>query len=129
MNKFTYILKLYVFHKYAQYCFKIPLIYQVDEASKMHFSSLPNLLDDEVPFGNKDEDNVLMYEWGEEYKRLSNDPNSTFQWHDELASGLGGFWAEEAARLSGLLMRLSSLTPLFLCLLSFFILFLCEMKI
>mmetsp|Transcript_52440 Transcript_52440/g.67254 ORF Transcript_52440/g.67254 Transcript_52440/m.67254 type:complete len:557 (-) Transcript_52440:33-1703(-) len=70
---------------------------EVDEATKNRFSSLPNLLDDRVPYGKGDDDNVLVYEWGEEYKLIGND----YKWHDELAIGLNGFWSEEASRLSG----------------------------
>ncbi|MDP6931668.1 MAG: serine--tRNA ligase [Myxococcota bacterium] len=57
---------------------------------------LPNLLDDAVPPGKSDTDNVLVRTWGE-VREMDFEPLS----HDELGARLGILDAERAAKLSG----------------------------
>eukprot|EP00752_Nemacystus_decipiens_P008005 g7152.t1 len=58
---------------------------------------LPNLLDSRVPDGDGEEDNVVVSEWGEEHIKRGEE----FIWHDEVATKLGGWDPEGAARISG----------------------------
>eukprot|EP00591_Stephanopyxis_turris_P013940 CAMPEP_0195542584 /NCGR_PEP_ID=MMETSP0794_2-20130614/51677_1 /TAXON_ID=515487 /ORGANISM="Stephanopyxis turris, Strain CCMP 815" /LENGTH=559 /DNA_ID=CAMNT_0040676719 /DNA_START=145 /DNA_END=1824 /DNA_ORIENTATION=- len=71
-------------------------------------ASLPNLLDDNVPDGNDDGDNELVEEWGDINalpKELSwnNEDGKPFEalWHDDVASNLNGWMADEAVKISG----------------------------
>ena len=66
--------------------------------------SIPNLLDDLVPDGNDESDNVEVYQWGD----VTELPNQlqwpeTFvpKWHDDVAMGLHGYETEAAVKMSG----------------------------
>ena len=61
------------------------------------FSLVPNLLDDRVPEGADDSDNVVVRSWGEERRKVGEG----FLWHDEIAQRLGGLDLEAASRISG----------------------------
>lgn len=65
---------------------------------------LPNLLDDKVPDGSSDADNVVIHSWGDDLRKIG--PN--YMWHDEIASKLGGLSMDAASRISG--ARFSVLT-------------------
>lgn len=60
-------------------------------------SALPNLLHDRTPTGKGEEENEVVSEWGAERRLLGEG----FLWHDEIASKLGGWDPEAAAKLSG----------------------------
>ena len=65
---------------------------------------LPNLLDDRVPDGDTDADNVLVSAWGDVTalpQRLGWTSDFTPLWHDDIATALGGYQAEAAVKLSG----------------------------
>jgi seryl-tRNA synthetase len=66
--------------------------------------SMPNLLDDLVPDGKDESDNVEVSRWG----RVEDLPNQlgwpeSFEpkWHDDVAVGLNGYRAEAAVKISG----------------------------
>ena len=62
-------------------------------------SCIPNLLDDSVPDGMDDSDNVEVRTWGTENRKMGED--GKYLWHDELATNIGGIDIEAAARISG----------------------------
>ena len=71
-------------------------------------AGIPNLLDDIVPDGNDDQDNEVVAQWGDIEalpKRLgwteASSPSFVPLWHDDVATKLGGYWAEQAVRISG----------------------------
>jgi len=69
-------------------------------------ASLPNLLDDNVPDGVDDTDNVRVEEWGDIRalpSKLGWPTDDSFEpkWHDDVASGLNGWQAEKAVAMSG----------------------------
>uniref|UniRef100_A0A0G4FRA0 Serine--tRNA ligase n=1 Tax=Chromera velia CCMP2878 TaxID=1169474 RepID=A0A0G4FRA0_9ALVE len=59
--------------------------------------ALPNFLDDQVPEGNDETENEVLYEWGAEKCKKGE----SFLWHDEIASRLGSWMPEAAAAVSG----------------------------
>jgi seryl-tRNA synthetase len=66
--------------------------------------SIPNLLDDLVPDGKDESDNVEVSRWGD----IEDLPNQlewpeSFEpkWHDDIAMGLNGYQAEAAVKISG----------------------------
>jgi len=61
------------------------------------FAALPNLLGDRTPPGAGEADNVVVSEWGTERRKVGDG----YRWHDDLAVALGGYRAEEAARIAG----------------------------
>mmetsp|Transcript_32339 Transcript_32339/g.54809 ORF Transcript_32339/g.54809 Transcript_32339/m.54809 type:complete len:358 (-) Transcript_32339:122-1195(-) len=65
------------------------------------FSRLPNLLDERVPDGDSDEENQLVLQWGDEFKRGDDTDDDGMKWHDELATNLGGYAPEAAVKVSG----------------------------
>lgn len=69
----------------------------IDSEMSSLFSLFPNLLDDRVPQGLDDSQNVEVTNWGSE-KRLLGDG---LLWHDEIAQKLGCLNVEAAARISG----------------------------
>lgn len=67
-------------------------------------AGIPNLLDDRVPDGVDDKDNEEVLRWGSVEdlpKRLEWPEDFAPQWHDDVASKLGGYQSEEAVRISG----------------------------
>lgn len=69
-------------------------------------SSIPNLLDDLVPDGNDDQDNVEVESWGDKQalpEKLGWPTDGSFEpkWHDDVAMGLKGWQAENAVAISG----------------------------
>lgn len=71
-------------------------------------AGIPNLLDDIVPDGKDESDNVEVYKWGD-LQALPvelgwNDAeHESFkpQWHDDVATGLKGYQLEAAVKMSG----------------------------
>ena len=67
-------------------------------------AGLPNLLDDRVPDGDDDTQNEVVSEWGDA-KALPTELGWTddfeAKWHDDVASGLGGWNSENAVAMSG----------------------------
>ncbi|KAJ1459972.1 hypothetical protein M885DRAFT_510467 [Pelagophyceae sp. CCMP2097] len=70
----------------------------VETESSLLFTRLPNLLDDAVPDGAGESDNVVVSEWGTEKRKLGE---GAWRWHDDLAASLGGYDVDAAAKLSG----------------------------
>ena len=58
--------------------------------------NIPNLLDDIVPEGSDDTDNQVVFTWG-----TPGVYDFDCQWHDDVATGLGGYQAEAAVKMSG----------------------------
>jgi len=65
--------------------------------AKALFAALPNLLDDATPDGRDEADNLELRSWGDDLRKLGEE----YRWHDDLATGLGGFDPEAASRVSG----------------------------
>ncbi len=75
------------------------------EVSKM-LSGIPNLLDDVVPDGEDDTDNEEVEKWGDLEAlptKLGWPTDGSFEpkWHDDVASALNGWQAENAVAISG----------------------------
>ena len=67
-------------------------------------AGIPNLLDDIVPDGDDDTQNKEVCKWGELDnlpKKMGWTDDFTPLWHDDVATKLGGYKAEEAVRISG----------------------------
>ena len=60
---------------------------EVDRGIHAIMSSLPNLLDDAVPDGGDEAQNVEVSQWGTDRRKVG--PDGTYRWHDELAQLLG----------------------------------------
>jgi seryl-tRNA synthetase len=77
---------------------------QIDATVNPLLASIPNLLDDCVPDGTDDTDNEEVERWGspETLKGTLGWP-SDFEpkWHDDVATALGGWQAEQAVQMSG----------------------------
>jgi seryl-tRNA synthetase len=69
----------------------------IDAKINKLFSVLPNLLDDSVPEGSDEASNTIVLTWGDEKRKMGEG----FQWHDEIATKLGGLDVDAAARISG----------------------------
>ena len=50
-----------------------------------------------VPDGNSDEENSIVFSWGEEKRKIGD----KYLWHDEIAKNLNGLDMDAAAKLSG----------------------------
>ena len=82
----------------------------------------PNLLDDRVPDGSDDCDNIVVSTWGDDLRKIytpsksdnsssssssnsidseNDNPDNPYKWHDVIANGIGGLQSEAASRLSG----------------------------
>lgn len=68
----------------------------IEEEQNTLLANIPNLLDDIVPEGKDDSDNVVVKTWGTPAVY-----NFTCQWHDDIATKLGGYPAEAAVKMSG----------------------------
>lgn len=69
-------------------------------------ASLPNLLDDRVPDGRDERDNVEVSQWGDvkalpAVSKLTWTEDFVPAWHDDVATGLGGYKPEAAVQMSG----------------------------
>lgn len=76
-----------------------------EEVSSL-LAGIPNLLDDNVPYGNDDTENEEVEKWGEIgdlSKKLGWPEDGSFEpkWHDDVATGLNGWQAENAVAISG----------------------------
>mmetsp|Transcript_12430 Transcript_12430/g.18283 ORF Transcript_12430/g.18283 Transcript_12430/m.18283 type:complete len:549 (-) Transcript_12430:60-1706(-) len=79
---------------------------RLEETSNGLLAGIPNLLDDRVPDGEDDTDNVEVSRWGSTEtlpKELgwAADDNFEPKWHDDVALGLGGYQMEAAVKMSG----------------------------
>jgi len=67
-------------------------------------AGIPNLLDDQVPDGDDETQNVVVSEWGDIGtlpKQLEWTDDFEPKWHDDLAMGLHGYQSEAAVKMSG----------------------------
>ena len=67
-------------------------------------AGLPNLLDDRVPDGEDEAENDVVATWGDAAdlpSELGWPEDFEPLWHDDVASGLGGWKAEQAVAMSG----------------------------
>jgi seryl-tRNA synthetase len=67
-------------------------------------AGIPNFLDDVVPDGDSDQDNPVVSSWGDVGRlppALGWPANFVPLWHDDVATKIGGYQAEEAVKLSG----------------------------
>lgn len=67
-------------------------------------AGIPNLLDDIVPDGDDESQNEEVYKWGDIEalpRKLGWTEDFTPMWHDDVATKLGGYKAEEAVKMSG----------------------------
>jgi len=67
-------------------------------------AGIPNLLDDQVPFGRDESENEEVSRWGDKDAlpaRLEWDDSFQPLWHDDVASNLNGYQAEAAVKMSG----------------------------
>ena len=76
----------------------------VDNEVKALVLSLPNLLDDKVPEGVDDKDNVVVSTFGDVAllpKKLNWSESFTPLWHDDVATKLNGWESARAVKMSG----------------------------
>jgi hypothetical protein len=67
-------------------------------------AGIPNLLDDQVPFGRDESENEEVSRWGDKDAlpaRLEWDDSFQPLWHDDVASNLNGYQVEAAVKMSG----------------------------
>lgn len=67
-------------------------------------AGIPNLIDDIVPDGKDEASNEEVYKWGDVQalpKKLGWDDSFKPAWHDDVATGLKGYQAEAAVKMSG----------------------------
>lgn len=86
---------------------------EIQSRMDLLLANIPNLLDDIVPEGNDDKDNIEVYSWGDvttmpssvkqALNDIESDAGSAFvpKLHDDIAYGLGGYQAEAAVKMSG----------------------------
>lgn len=72
---------------------------RIDAEINKIFPLIPNLLDDRVPDGSDDSENTIVFQWGDELKKIGAD--GTYLWHDEIAQKIKGIDIDAAARISG----------------------------
>lgn len=73
------------------------------EVNKL-LDNIPNLLDDLVPDGDTDADNLEVMRWGDVNdlpKQLGWDESFEPKWHDDIAVALNGWMGENAVKISG----------------------------
>lgn len=68
----------------------------IETQQNLLLANIPNLLDDIVPEGSDDTDNQVVFTWG-----TPGVYDFDCQWHDDVATGLGGYLAEAAVKMSG----------------------------
>jgi seryl-tRNA synthetase len=88
------------------------------------FSVIPNLLDDGVPDGVDDSQNIIVHSWGDDMRKMGEG----YLWHDEIATKLGGLDMEAASRISGarFSVLLGQLAKLERAMIQYFLDFQCE---
>jgi seryl-tRNA synthetase len=67
-------------------------------------AGIPNLIDDIVPDGKDEASNEEVYKWGDVQAlpvKLGWDDSFKPAWHDDVATGLKGYQAEAAVKMSG----------------------------
>lgn len=79
---------------------------QLEQDTNALLAGIPNLLDDLVPDGDSDKDNVQVEKWGDAQSlatQLNWPTDGSFvpKWHDDVAMGLDGWKAENAVAISG----------------------------
>lgn len=88
---------------------------ELEHTANTILTSLPNILDDLVPDGKDDKDNQPVETWGDLHALptllgwtttttiTKTDTNHTFipQWHDDVATSLGGWHSDKAVAISG----------------------------
>eukprot|EP00566_Odontella_aurita_P001616 CAMPEP_0113541928 /NCGR_PEP_ID=MMETSP0015_2-20120614/9317_1 /TAXON_ID=2838 /ORGANISM="Odontella" /LENGTH=556 /DNA_ID=CAMNT_0000441915 /DNA_START=227 /DNA_END=1897 /DNA_ORIENTATION=- /assembly_acc=CAM_ASM_000160 len=77
---------------------------EIEETVGGLLASIPNLLDDRVPDGNDDGENEEVDRWGDPSdlpRELGWPDDFEAKWHDDVASGLDGWKAENAVAMSG----------------------------
>jgi seryl-tRNA synthetase len=77
---------------------------ELEAEQNVLLAGIPNLLDDLVPDGDDDKDNQVVSTWGSSEdlkKKLEWPDNFVPKWHDDVASGVGGYQAEAAVQMSG----------------------------
>lgn len=77
---------------------------EIEETCQSLLSGIPNLLDDIVPDGKDDKDNVQVFRWGnidDLPKELGWTSDFKPRWHDDVALAVGGYQAEAAVKMSG----------------------------
>jgi seryl-tRNA synthetase len=72
-------------------------LHQVDMETNDIFITIPNMLDDRVPDGKDDTDNMIIHSWKENERKVGEG----YLWHDELAVHLGGLDHDAATRIAG----------------------------
>jgi len=101
---------------------------KIDQDLYNLMSNIPNLIDDSVPNGSNESDNVQVKEWGTENRKIALEGDETYRWHDDIATDLGGIEPEAAVRLSGARFNVFTghLARLERALINFFIDFHCD---
>ncbi|GMI41701.1 hypothetical protein TrCOL_g4532 [Triparma columacea] len=77
---------------------------EVDDIINGLTPTIPNLLNDQVPPGKSEDDNVVVSTWGDVEalpKELGWGPSFTPLWHDDVALSLNGWESTRAVRMSG----------------------------
>ena len=81
---------------------------ELEMAANHILASLPNILDDLVPDGKDDKDNVQVHIWGDLHAlptllQWNTDTETPFTplWHDDVATNLGGWHSDKAVAISG----------------------------
>ena len=77
---------------------------EIEDTCANLLAGIPNLLDDIVPEGRDDTENVEVFRWGNVEdlpKELGWTPDFTPRWHDDVATAVGGYQAEAAVKMSG----------------------------
>ena len=79
---------------------------QLEETVRDLLAGIPNLLDDNVPDGEDDSDNEQVEKWGDVDAlpaKLCWPTDGSFEpkWHDDVATALNGWQAENAIAISG----------------------------
>jgi len=77
---------------------------ELENKANFLLAGIPNLLDDVVPDGTDDTENEEVLSWGDAAdlpKELGWPDDFEAKWHDDVASGLNGYQAEAAVKISG----------------------------
>jgi seryl-tRNA synthetase len=78
-------------------------VFANNTSSKTHNMSLFHIFSHSVPEGADDNDNKVVYSWGDDLRKLNspNEKHIPYLWHDEIAKLLGGIDSEAATSISG----------------------------